>query len=133
MMDHILGYTGLISEAELDMAEFAKYNPDAVIGKFGVERQYNEVLTGVDGQRQVEVDNLNHPRQVFGETPSQAGKDVQLTLDLDLQAVAELAMDGKNGAVVAMDPRNGEILAMVSRPAFDPNKFAAGMKAGELK
>jgi penicillin-binding protein 2 len=62
-------------------------------------------------------------RQVFGIKPAVPGQDLQTTIDLDVQAVAELAMDGKNGAVVAFDPRNGEVLAMVSRPTFDPNKF----------
>ena len=57
------------------------------------------------------------------------GTNLQLTLDLDLQAVAELAMEGRRGAVVALDPRNGEVLAMVSRPAFDPNLFTATNRA----
>jgi len=80
---------------------------------------------GQDGQQRVEVDNRGQVRQDFkeDEKPAIPGKDLQLTIDLDLQAVAELAMDGKNGAVVALDPRTGEILAMVSRPTFDPNKF----------
>jgi penicillin-binding protein 2 len=123
MLAHVIGYTGEISETELDTAEFANYKPGDVIGKFGIERQYNQSLMGEDGQRQVEVDNAGRVRQVFGIKPAVAGKDLQLAIDLDLQAVAELAMDGKNGAVVAIDPRNGEVLAMVSRPTFDPNKF----------
>ena len=61
------------------------------------------------------------------------GNNLQLTLDLDLQAVAELAMDGKRGAVVALDPRNGEVLAMVSRPTFDPNLFATRIRSDDWK
>ena len=61
------------------------------------------------------------------------GKDLQLTIDLDLQVVAELAMEGRKGAVVALDPRNGEVLAMVSRPAFDPNKFAGRIRSDGLE
>ncbi len=134
MMAHLLGYTGAISLQELDTAEFAKYKPGDVIGKFGVERQYNDTLMGIDGQRQVEVDNRGQVRHVYATpTPSVPGKDLRLTIDLDLQAVAELARDGKNGAVVAMDPRSGEILAMVSRPTFDPNKFSAHISARDLK
>ena len=133
MMAHVIGYTGEISEQELDMPEFAKYNAGDVIGKFGVERQYNDTLMGVDGQRQVEVDNRGQVRQVYATKPAVPGKDLQLTIDLDLQAVAELAMDGRNGAVVALDPRTGEVLAMVSRPAFDPNKFAVHIKAKDWK
>jgi penicillin-binding protein 2 len=125
MMAHVIGYTGEISESELDSPEFAKYKLGDIIGKFGIERQYNETLMGQDGQQRVEVDNRGQVRQDFkeDEKPAIPGKDLQLTIDLDLQAVAELAMDGKNGAVVALDPRTGEILAMVSRPTFDPNKF----------
>jgi penicillin-binding protein 2 len=133
MLAHVIGYTGEISEQELDLPEFAKYEPGAVIGKFGIERQYNDWLMGVDGQRQAVVDNRGQVRQVLATKPAIAGKDLQLTIDLDLQAVAELAMDGRNGAVVALDPRNGEVLAMVSRPAFDPNKFAVRIKTRDWK
>ena len=61
------------------------------------------------------------------------GKDLQLTIDLDLQTVAELAMDGKSGSVVALDPRSGEVLAMVSRPTFDPNKFTVRIKTKDWR
>jgi penicillin-binding protein 2 len=133
MLAHVIGYTGEISEEELDLPEFAKYEPGAVVGKFGIERQYNDWLTGVDGQRQVVVDNRGQVRQVLATKPAIAGKDLQITIDLDLQAVAELAMDGRNGAVVALDPRTGEVLAMVSRPTFDPNKFAVRIKTKDWK
>jgi penicillin-binding protein 2 len=142
MMAHVIGYTGEVSEEELDSPEFAKHNPGAVIGKFGLEREYNESLMGVDGQRQVLVDNRGQVRQVLKTKPAIAGKDLQLTIDLDLQVVAELSMDApltelhvdhKNGAVVALDPRNGEVLAMVSRPTFDPNKFAVRIKTKDWR
>jgi len=142
MMAHVIGYTGEISEQELDLPEYAKYDPGQVIGKFGIERQYNEWLTGVDGQRQVLVDNAMQVRKELGLKPAIPGKDLQLTLDLDLQTVAELSMDTglaelgvdhKNGAVVALDPNTGEVLAMVSRPSFDPNKFSGRIKAKDLK
>jgi len=70
---------------------------------------------------------------VLATKPAIAGKDLQITIDLDLQAVAELAMDGRNGAVVALDPRTGDVLAMVSRPTFDPNKFAVRIKTKDWK
>ena len=133
MMAHVIGYTGEISDEELDMPEFARYKGGDVIGKFGIERQYNDILMGVDGQRQVVVDNRGQVRKEIGIKPAIPGKDLQLTIDLDLQAVAELAMEGKNGAVVALDPRNGEVLAMVSRPTFDPNKFAVHIKSKDWR
>jgi penicillin-binding protein 2 len=130
---HVIGYTGEISEQELDAPEFAKYNSGDVIGKFGLERQYNDTLMGVDGERQVVVDNRGKTHEVLGIKEAVPGKDLETTLDLDLQAVAELAMEGKNGAVVALDPRTGEVLAMVSRPTFDPNKFAVRIKSSDWK
>ena len=89
----------------------------------GLEKQYDKILRGVDGQQRVEVDNLGHERQMETTQPAVPGKDLKTTLDLDLQSVAELAMLGKRGGVVALDPRSGEVLAMMSAPTFDPNKF----------
>lgn len=133
MAAHVIGYTGEISEQELDSPEYAKYDAGDVIGKFGIEREYNDQLMGVDGRRQALVDNRGRVRKDLGVKEAIPGKDLELTLDLELQAVAELAMEGRNGAVVAMDPRSGEILAMVSRPTFDPNKFAVRIKAADWK
>jgi penicillin-binding protein 2 len=130
---HVVGYTGEISDAELDSPEYANEEPGAVIGKFGLERKYNDVLRGVDGSRQVKVDNLGREREVLENKEAIPGKSLQTTLDLDLQAVAELAMDGRVGALVALNPTNGEILAMVSRPTFDPNKFAVRIKSSDWK
>lgn len=120
---HVIGYVGEISESELDSPAFIDHRQGDVIGKDGIERQYDQVLRGVDGRQRVMVDNMGRERQI--EEPQKAipGKDLRLTIDLDLQAVAELAMQDKRGAVVAVDPRNGEVLALVSRPAYDPNKF----------
>jgi penicillin-binding protein 2 len=132
-MAHVIGYTGEISEQELDAPEYAKYNQGDVVGKFGIEKQYNDTLTGVDGQRQVVVDNRGQVRQTLATKKAVEGKDLQLTIDLDVQTVAELAMEGKNGSVVALDPRSGEVLAMVSRPTFDPNKFAVRIKTKDWR
>ncbi len=120
---HLIGYVGEISEAELNSPEWARYDPGDIIGKMGVERYYNEILTGRDGQRQVRVDNRGNAREVLGTKPAEPGRDLQLTIDLDLQAVAELAMQNRRGAVVALDPRTGEVLAFVSTPAYDSNQF----------
>ena len=130
---HVIGYTGEISESELDEPENAKYETGSIIGKFGIEKQYNDTLMGVDGQREVVVDNRGRERQVLGIKEPIKGKDLQLTLDLDLQAVAELILEGRKGAIVALDPRNGEVLAMASRPTFDPNKFSVRIKSSDWK
>lgn len=120
---HLTGYVGEISEAELDSPQFINYQQGDVIGKDGLERQYDQTLRGVDGQQRVLVDNMGRERQMENTQEAVPGKDLRTTIDLDLQAVAELAMTDKRGAVVALDPRNGEVLAMVSRPSFDANKF----------
>ncbi len=128
---HVIGYVGEVSEQELNTSEFAKYAQGDIIGKFGLERQYTDTLMGVDGQRRVVVDSLGRERQVLESKEVTPGNNLRLTLDLDLQAVAELSMENRRGAVVALDPRNGEVLAMVSRPAFDPNVFATRIRPSD--
>lgn len=120
---HVVGYVGEISEAELNMPQYLDYQQGDIIGKDGLEREYDQQLRGVDGQQRVLVDSFGHERQMEGTKAAVPGKDLRTSLDLDLQAVAELSMNDKRGAVVALDPRNGEVLAMVSRPTFDANKF----------
>lgn len=130
---HTIGYVGEVSENELNSPDFARREQGDVVGKVGIERQYNEILMGVDGQRRVVVDNHGRERQVIAMKEAIPGKNLQLTIDLDLQVVAELAMENRKGAVVALDPRNGEVLAMVSRPAYDPNKFAGRIRSKDWK
>jgi penicillin-binding protein 2 len=130
---HVIGYVGEVSEAELNTAEFIDYEPGDVIGKQGLERQYNKTLMGIDGQRQVVVDKLGNQRQLWATKEANPGKNLQLTIDLDLQVVAELAMEGRRGSVVALDPRTGEVLAMVSRPAYDPNRFAGRIRLSDWR
>lgn len=130
---HVIGYVGEVSEQELNSPDFAKYSSGDLVGKFGLERQYNDVLIGVDGQRRVVVDSMGRERELLENMEATPGNNLQLTLDLDLQAVAELAMEGKRGAVIALDPRNGEVLAMVSRPTFDPNLFTGRIRAEDWK
>src|SRR5215470_16705963 len=130
-MAHLVGYVGEVTEDMLNQPQFELYNPGDVVGVSGVEKQYNNVLMGKNGSRRAIVDS--HGREVgrLDETPAVPGKQLKLTLDLDLQIAAEQALEGKNGAVVAMNPRNGEILAMVSRPTFDPNDFAVKISKDE--
>jgi penicillin-binding protein 2 len=122
---HLIGYVGEVSEEMLNNnPRYAYYDPGDVVGKAGVEQTYDQLLRGQDGSRDVNVDS--HGREVgFVRTQHAVpGQDLKLTIDIDLQRTAELAMGDANGAVVAMDPRNGEILAMVSHPSYDPNAFA---------
>lgn len=130
---HVTGYVGEISEPELNSAEFANSKPGDVVGKAGVERFYNDQLLGTDGQRRVVVDNRGNERQVLGMQEAVPGQNLQLSIDLDLQVVAELALEGRRGAIVALDPRNGEVLAMASKPDYDPNKFTGRISSKDWR
>ncbi len=121
---HMIGYVGEISENDLNEEKYAAYSPGDVVGKSGVEEAYDSVLRGVDGSRDVIVNSHGKEVGTLGQEMATPGKDLRLTLDLDLQMAAEKALEGKIGAIVAMDPHTGEILAMVSRPTYDPNEFA---------
>lgn len=130
-MAHMIGYVGEVTEDMLNQPQFELYNPGDVVGVSGVEKQYNNLLMGKNGSRRAIVDS--HGREVgrLDETPAEPGKQLKLSVDLDLQIAAEQAIEGKNGAIIAMDPRTGEILAMVSRPTFDPNDFAVKISKDE--
>ena len=121
---HLIGYVGEVSEQDLNSSKFDFYEPGDVVGKSGVEETYDSLLRGVDGSRDVIVNSHGKEVGQLGQQLAKPGQDLRLTIDLDLQRVAEQMMEGKNGALVAMDPHTGEILAMVSRPTFDPNQFA---------
>src|SRR5216684_3275084 len=122
---HLIGYVGEVSEQMLANDErYALYSPGDVVGRSGVEATYDALLRGTDGSRDVIVNSHGKELGHLGQTLSIPGKDLRLTIDLDIQMAAEKALEGKNGALVAMDPHTGEILAMVSRPTFDPNQFA---------
>jgi penicillin-binding protein 2 len=121
---HLIGYVGEISEDDLNKSKYAFYQPGDVVGKSGVEATYDALLRGVDGSRDVIVNSHGKEIGHLGQTLAQPGKDLKLTIDLDIQMAAEKAMEGKTGAMVALDPHTGEILALVSRPTFDPNQFA---------
>jgi len=133
---HILGYVGEINRQELELPQFrdAGYRQGRIIGKAGIERQYELMLGGRDGARFVEVDAVGRivdPRSTVGAVAPAPGQTLQLTLDIALQEyVAQLFPDTMKGAIVAMVPSTGEILAMYSNPGFDPNDFVGGIPPG---
>jgi penicillin-binding protein 2 len=132
-MSHLIGYVGEVSEEMLNTPQFETYERGDIVGQSGVELYYNDILKGRDGSEKVLVNSkgkeVGKPKDA--SVPAIPGQKLRLTIDLDLQKAAELALEGKNGAIVAMDPRNGEILAMVSRPTFDPNHFATRISREE--
>jgi penicillin-binding protein 2 len=132
---HALGYVGEVSRLELERGPYGRengYRMGDVVGKSGLERAYNEILTGKDGERVVVVDSRGRIREEVERIEPVSGRDLRVTLDFELQKVAEeqcdLAPAGR-GAIAVMDPNDGEILAMVSRPAFDPNLFSRRVKS----
>ncbi len=126
----VLGYVGEVSE-EMIAKPGSPYKPGDVVGKFGIEREYNSVLSGQDGMRRVVVDSRGREVGSLTTINAHPGNDLRLTLDLDLQMAAEASLGERPGAVVALDPRTGEVLAMVSHPAFDPNDFAKRIDQAE--
>ncbi len=128
---HLIGYVGEVSEDDLNQPRYAAYQPGDVVGKAGVEETYDQLLRGEDGSRDVIVDSHGREVGILGTDHAKPGQDLKLTIDLDLQREAEIALGDNNGAVVVMDPRNGEILALVSHPSFDPNSFAVRIHKDE--
>ncbi|MGD1931621.1 MAG: penicillin-binding protein 2 [Leptolyngbyaceae cyanobacterium] len=124
---HALGYTGEITQAELDDPTYETYRMGDIIGQMGAEAAFESQLQGEWGGQQVEVDSSGRVISVLGNKPAISGNDVQLTLDLELQKLAEQALGNTRGAIVALDPQSGGILAMASRPTFDPNIFTTNI------
>ena len=120
---HVLGYTGELTDEDYTKLRKEGYRLGDVIGKMGIEATYEKQLRGEGGGQQVEVDGTGQVVRVLKDKPSRSGKDITLTLDLDLQKAAAEALNGVTGSIVAIDPKNGAVLAMVSNPGFDPNLF----------
>ncbi|MEL6397528.1 MAG: penicillin-binding protein 2 [Cyanobacteria bacterium J06607_6] len=124
---HALGYTGEITQAELDDPTYETYRMGDIIGQMGAEAAFESQLQGEWGGQQVEVDSSGRVISVLGNKPAISGNDVQLTIDLELQKLAEQALGNTRGAIVALDPQSGGVLAMASRPTFDPNIFTTNI------
>jgi penicillin-binding protein 2 len=130
---HVIGYVGEVSPQQLDQQSGDRYKPGDIVGKAGLERQYNDTLTGTDGMRRVIVNSIGKPVRTLDDTEPIPGKPIQLTVDYELQAVAEQELAGKIGAMIALDPRTGEILAITSQPSFDPNDFSVRIQSKEWR
>jgi penicillin-binding protein 2 len=131
MAAHLFGYVGEITEPQLQRAEYKGVESGSIVGQAGVELAYNRLLMGEDGSRTVVVNSVGREIKQLEMQPPTIGRPLQLTLDSDLQKATEdgFTAAGFNGAAVVLDPSNGEVLAFTSRPAYDPNEFAAGIKS----
>ena len=124
---HALGYVSRIDLDDLSQVDETNYAGTSHIGKLGLERFYEDELHGTVGVQKVEVNAKGRTLRVLDETPPIPGNNLHLTIDSNLQKVAEKAFGDNTGSVVAIDPNNGEILALVSMPTFDPNLFVNGI------
>lgn len=137
---HALGYVGSISEKDQERIDESKYAGTTLIGKNGIERNYEEVLHGETGYQQLlvnaqgrRVDRVGVKAPDLVRKEPIAGDDLLLAIDARLQEAAEAAVTGLRAAVVAIDPSNGDVLAFVSTPTFDPNGFARGLTVAEYR
>ena len=121
---HIIGYLGFINDRELELPDYNSYARDDLVGRTGIEARYQKHLRGRDGRRQVVVNARGRELSAYTVQPAQSGRDLELTIDIDLQQHAFELMGVEVGSLVAINPKNGEILALVSTPSFSNNLFA---------
>ncbi len=130
---HVLGYVGRIDENALKKIDTSNYRGTTHIGKTGVEKTYEVTLHGKVGVQHVETTAQGRIIRVLNRTSPVPGRNLFLTLDSRLQAVAETAFGEFSGSAIAMNPKNGDILAMVSLPTYDPNPFVNGIEYAAYK
>ncbi len=130
---HLVGYVGRINEDDLQEIDTANYRGTSHIGKTGVEEAYEEVLHGRVGYQQVETNAEGRIVRVLEQTDPTPGSNLYLTIDAELQAVAERTLGDERGSIVAIDPQTGGVLAFASRPGFDPNLFVDGIGVATYK
>ena len=132
-----VGYTGEISESDLNLPKYEGYKPGQVIGKGGLEKQYEDVLRGQEGEKYDLVDARGRPVRGVGERPDKqpvGAPALKTNIDMDLQRFAAAVFgDSLQGGVIAMDPKTGGVLALYSNPSFDPNRFTGGIPADYWK
>jgi penicillin-binding protein 2 len=126
---HVIGYTQPITESEYNVLSKKGYRLNDLIGRTGIEYVYEDLIRGEWGGEMVEVNSLGKFQRSLGIKPSKQGNDIELTIDMNLQLVAEKVLkDKKAGAIIVMDPRDGAIRAMASQPTFDLNFFSKDFK-----
>jgi len=120
---HVIGYMQELTGQELKSDAYPERNLGDMVGRTGVEREYESLLVGVDGWRLEIVDSQGRSRGETSRSEPAPGRDIKLSLDFDLQQRATQLLEGREGAIIVLDPRSGEVLALASFPTYDPNKF----------
>ena len=120
---NVLGFIAEVNEKKAKRSNY--YEQGELIGKLGIEKQYETILRGVKGRKFFKRNHLNKITGSYKnglyDTLAVTGKDLTLTIDSELQAYGELLMSGKRGGIVALEPKTGEILALITAPSYDPN------------
>jgi len=133
---HLMGYVGEVNQSDLDAERFPGARLGSVVGRSGLEQEYDDSLRGTSGMRYIEVDargRLVREQGAAPPLPSVAGRNLRTTIDLELQFyVDSIWPKGQSGALVAMTPK-GEIRALYSTPAYDPNDFIGGISSTEWR
>ncbi|MBG6247481.1 MULTISPECIES: peptidoglycan DD-transpeptidase MrdA [Symbiopectobacterium] len=136
-LTHVLGYVSKINDKDVERLskeeKIADYAAARDIGKLGIERYYEDILHGKPGYEEVEVNNRGRVIRQLHEQPPQAGQDIYLTIDLNLQIYVEKLLEGSRAAVVIIDPRDGGLRALVSTPSYDPNLFVDGISSKDYR
>lgn len=133
---HVVGYVGPVSDYDLskmDAPDQLLLIPRFQIGKVGVESKLEEDLRGKAGARRVEVNHVGREMRELDRREGEQGRDLQLTIDTDLQNYVQARLDGESAAAVVMDVQNGDLLAIGSAPSFDPNLFVRGISVSDYK
>jgi len=123
LASHVLGYLQELSPQDIQSRQYPDRQLGDLIGRTGIEKQYDDFLEGIDGRVLEIVDSLGRRKGEITRKEPVQGKWLQLTLDFDIQKKAEDLLEGREGAIVVLEARSGEILALASYPTFDPNKF----------
>ena len=128
---HLIGYLGKLNPSQSKDPALKDVPPEAFIGQWGAEMLFDKSLRGTLGKRVIEIDALGREIRLLQEKTPIKGKDIILSVDINLQKEAEMAFGEKAGALVAIKPVTGEVLGMLSKPSFDPNLFARGISYEE--
>ncbi len=129
---HVIGYIGRINKKEYDEKKIYGYMIDDYVGRYGIEYMFDDILHGISGGRQIEVDARGNMIRVLAERKPVMGMDVNLTIDIELQKKIQGLFDkGEKGAVCMMNVKTGEILVLASAPSFDPNVFVTPSMSGK--
>jgi len=123
LASHVIGYVNEIDRWRLTKLEDYGYKTKDIVGFGGVEEKYDYYLRQEEGGLSVEVNHRGKFMRVLGFEPPRNGKDIQLSLDLRIQKIAEEYLSGRKGSIILMDPQSGEVLALANYPNFNPAVF----------